>query len=415
MSRHPGLYQFTQEVTSHFPHLSKPMAAVLALWAFGMILARSCGQTRIAAALAPLLGQKDNTVRERLRDWYRSAPEKAGAKRGAQRAELDLRTCWAPWLRWVLRDWSSTQLAIALDATTLGQRFTVLVISVLYRGCAVPVAWKILPALEPHAWEPEWLTLLQQFQGVVLASWTVIVLSDRGLYAKWLFQAIQALGWHPLMRINTRGTFRPEGWMRRVPLSELVPTVGRRWQGRGEAFQAAPKRLRCTLLACWEPGYADPWLVLTDLLPCAASACWYGLRAWIEQGFKRSKSGGWQWQDTRMTDPRRAERLWLALALATWWCLAVGGEAEADVPVETVPAVPGKARRSVPGSGRQQKGRWRLVGALLRGHSLILAALLLWQPLPWGRGKPEPWPEMPIQEEQGPLSSEEGNKKTLPV
>ena len=50
--------------------------------------------------------------------------------------------------------------------------------------------------------------------------------------------------------------------------------------------------------------------------PCPA--CGYGLRAWIEQGFKKIKGGGWQWHSTRMTDPARVERLWLAIVLATW-------------------------------------------------------------------------------------------------
>src|SRR5947209_15670119 len=47
------------------------------------------------------------------------------------------------------------------------------------------------------------------------------------------------------------------------------------------------------------------------------------------KGFKDSKRGGWQWQHTRMEDPRRAERLWLAIAVATLWLLRVGGSAEA--------------------------------------------------------------------------------------
>jgi hypothetical protein len=38
------------------------------------------------------------------------------------------------------------QLALAMDASTLSDRFTVLCISVLYRGCAIPVAWAIVPA-----------------------------------------------------------------------------------------------------------------------------------------------------------------------------------------------------------------------------------------------------------------------------
>src|SRR5262249_41583602 len=64
--------------------------------------------------------------------------------------------------------------------------------------------------------------------------------------------------------------------------------------GRGTAFQGPRRRLNCTLLARWEDGYADPWLLLTDLAPSAGEACWYGLRAWIEQGFKITKRGGWQ-------------------------------------------------------------------------------------------------------------------------
>ena len=49
-------------------------------------------------------------------------------------------------LRWVLAWWPEEhqELALALDATTLGQRFTVLCVSVLVRGCAIPVAWKVL-------------------------------------------------------------------------------------------------------------------------------------------------------------------------------------------------------------------------------------------------------------------------------
>jgi len=62
-------------------------------------------------------------------------------------------------------------------------------------------------------------------------------------------------------------------------------------------------------LACWEQGYKDAWFILTELLSESSEACWYGLRAWIEQGFKITKRGGWQWQRTRMTDPERAARL----------------------------------------------------------------------------------------------------------
>lgn len=228
--------------------------------------------------------------------------------------------------------------------------------------------------------------LLQQFRSVVPANWKVIVLADRGLYAKALFNDIVALGWHPLLRINIQGKFRPQGWYHWLTLQHLLTRVGQRWQGHATVFKNAPGRLECTLLACWEEQHAEPWLVVTDLVPPAADVCWYGLRAWIEQGFKQIKRGGWQWQHTRMDDPKRAERLWLAVALATWWLLSVGGEADAEVREETLADVPGTERGCRP--------RWRLVAVFHRGLTLIMAALLNQERIPLGEGNPEPWPNM---------------------
>ena len=59
-------------------------------------------------------------------------------------------------LAWILTGWQSTCLALALDATSLGDRFTVLSISVVYRGHAIPPAWKVLHAKE-HAEDWAWL------------------------------------------------------------------------------------------------------------------------------------------------------------------------------------------------------------------------------------------------------------------
>lgn len=313
MSRQPELYQWIDSVVTRFPTLSKPQACGLALWSFGMILSRSCSLSAVADLLAPLLGESFHAVRERLRDLYREADAKAGK----QRADLDVSICWGPWLAWILDGWEGKQLAVAFDATSLGNRFVVLAVSVLYRGCAVPVAWKVLKAQTKHAWKPEWLRLLEQFKTRVPSRWTVLVLTDRGLYAKWLYRAIVEVGWHPFLRVNVGGTFRPEGERLWKPFLELCPNVGARWQGRGVAYRGAKTQLRCTLLAYWGEGHEDPWLILTDLPPGSAEACWYGLRAWIERGFKYSKRSGLQWQHTRMDDPERAERLWMAIALAT--------------------------------------------------------------------------------------------------
>ena len=344
MSCHTPLYSWIGQVVSAFPHLSRPQATVLALYSFGAILAQRCGLNSVATTLAALLGLGYSTIRSRLQEFY----QPASAKSGTQTRELDVTTCFAPLLAWILKGWPSKRLALALDATSLGDRFTVLSISVVYRGSAMPVAWKIVQANVRHAWKPEWIALLRSFQALVPADWTVIVMTDRGLYARWLFQEIVALGWHPLMRITHMSKFRRNGSRSSVPVTAFVPKVGQRWQGRGVAF---PKKAHATArlhaLGLLGAGHDEPWFVLTDLGPDQSEGLWYGMRAWIEHGFKLLKHGGWQWQKTRMTDPERASRLWLVLAVATRYVLAVGGEAEsAEIEVETLPEmVPAEPRK----------------------------------------------------------------------
>jgi hypothetical protein len=391
MSRHKSLYrprslrQWTEELAEAFPALSRPQIVGLADWNFGMILARCCALASVALFLAEYLGRRYDAVRQRLREFY----QEAGAKRGARRRDLEVSRCFAPLLRWVLRGWAERRLAVALDASSLGSRFVVLCVAVVYRGCALPVAWAVLPAQAKGSWKGPWLKLLRRFRDALPGGWAVVVLADRGLYAKWLFMAIRRLGWHPLLRITGAGKFRPKGGKQYVPLTGLAPCPGRRWCGRGTAFTTAEARLRCTLLAFWGEGHAQAWLLLTDLAPQRSDAAWYGLRVWVEQFFKDGKRGGWQWRHTRMSDPRRAERLWLAIAVATLWLVRVGGADEGQEG-GSLPPWPEEPKAAAPPSRR-----WRLVSVFARGWVVIVVALLKQGRVPRGRLIPEPWPTLP--------------------
>jgi Transposase DDE domain len=387
MSHPDPLSEWSTAVSTAFAHLSQPQATVLALWSYGMVLAKSCGITLVCASLALQLGCSEASLVQRLREWCYEAP----AKRGAKRRALEVSTCFAPLLRWVLSRWPTDEprLALALDATTLKKRFTVLTMSVLYRGCAIPVAWKVVGAEEHGSWRPHWIGLLTHVQGSIPAHWTVLVLTDRGLYARWLYEHICSLGWHPFMRINKQGYFRPLGQSPFRSLATAAPRPTSAWCGQVDCFSQESCRLRCTLLACWEEGSQEVWLVVTDLEPAQATVAWYGMRSWIEAGFKDYKRGGWQWHQTKMTDPKRAERLWLAIAVATFWVVSVGGQADASVPVSSLEALPAThvARRSASGRARP-----RLLSCFARGLLVIVGALLRGEGLRLGWFHPEPWP-----------------------
>jgi hypothetical protein len=205
----------------------------------------------------------------------------------------------------------------------------------------------------------------------------VLVLTDRGLESADLFRMITARGWHPLMRAKGAGSFRPDGWHACDPLRSFAAREGQRFAAAGTAYKTAP--LAWTLPACRAAGCGEAWLILTDLPPACADPCWYAVRSWIEQGFRVVKSAGWQWQRTRMGHPDRAERLWVAVAVATVWLVEVGGLAECEPRPETVPPI----RRS---------DRPRIHRLFRVGLAVILAGLLSGQ-VRVGRFAPEPWPD----------------------
>lgn len=381
MSRLSVVSPWIATVSTHLPLLSGPQAQRLAEWSYAVAVTQCAGTSSAAAFLATLLDEQENSVRQRLREWY----QEAAHKRGAQRRDLVASSCFAGVLAWVLAWWppDERRLALALDATTLGERFTVLSVSVVYQGCAIPVAWAITRANTPGAWRPHWERLVRLLGKQLPTDWLILVLADRGLYARWLFEAIQQQGWHPFLRVTTSGLCQPL----RDPadagdlaparrLADLVPAVGTQWCGEAACFTTPARVLRCTVLACWEAPHADRWLILTDLAPTQAEVAWYGLRSWIEQGFKDLKRGGWGWQHTKMTDPARAERYWVVLAVATLWVVSVGAAAETGVadgqapPPNAASGLP-TALHAPPAARRLsvfRRGRLALLADLLRGH-----------------------------------------------
>ena len=387
--KNPEYREWMRTVTTKMPHLSKPQAVVLAMWSFGMVMTGCCGLSTVAVFLGLLLGKKENTVRQQLKEWYKDQKNKKGKKR----AELNVTTCFAPLLAWILSWWSAEEkfLILALDPTTLGQRFTVLVVSVVYRGCAIPVAWKVVKATEKGSWRPYWRELLKKLEKTVPQDWLVVVSADRGLYAKWLYEDIQELSWHPFLRINEQGLVRLKENKGFIPLKDVVKEPGQSCSEQVTCFKTHP--LDCTLLARWALKSAEPWLIVTDLDPQQADACWYGMRSWIECLFKDTKRGGWQWHQTKMSDPKRAERHWLAIALATLWLVSVGGEADANLPPSSLEALPeahvARQRASSPSSPT------RLLSCFRRGCLVILATVLNRLPLPLGSFFPESFSGLP--------------------
>jgi hypothetical protein len=377
----PELYQMETTLAQRFPNLRSAHQRGLALWVYGAILAQSACQSAVTTALLTL-GRWD-TIRQRLREWLYDGPDKAAPCQ----SQVEVSRCFAPLMSWLLSWWQANQIALAVDATLHGDRVTALVVSVLYRGSAIPVAWHILPANQPGAWMSPILQLLRQLRPVIPPAQTVLVLADRGLWSPRLWKRIRDLGWHPLLRIQDTTTFTPAG-RDRVRSRHLVQP-GQAWVGRGRLGTPKKRQLSVTMIVVWTTDQKQPWVVVTDVAPARVGISWYALRMWVELGFRALKGVGWKWAHTRRTNPDRIARYWLILAVATLWTLAVGTRVE-DAAEQGVPP----ARLQTPPMVVQQP-QPRIVSVFALGLRRLQHQLgrgRIWTRL-WLR--PDPWPDPP--------------------
>ena len=130
----PECYQMQQIIGHYLPQLRRSQLIGLTLWVYGSIMARSSCQNTVAGALT-VFGNY-GSLRQYLREWLYDGADRASPCR----VQLDVAACFMPLFRWLLSLWQSERLALAIDPTMKGDKITAIVISVVYRSCAIPVA-----------------------------------------------------------------------------------------------------------------------------------------------------------------------------------------------------------------------------------------------------------------------------------
>ena len=179
---------------------------------------------------------------------------------------------------------------------------------------------------------------------------------------------------------------------------EVVAEAADGAQALNLARELTPDVALMALLMPWEAGYESAWVILTKLEPEEALVSWYGLRTWLEGGFKHFKRGLWGWHHGKMERASSVERLWLAMALAQLWCVSLGCQAEAQLEAEFRQNEPAA---SLPERHIAHRRRKRAVGQLparrlscvVRARLILLAMQSRSEPLAVGILRARPWPQ----------------------
>jgi hypothetical protein len=304
------LYQWMAQINQVFSPLTKWQAVGLALFSYGIVVARHCQVSKVAEELGGI--GRIPSVERRLRRWL------------ANRS-IDVQLCCEVWSFWVWRSLDTQRAVLCVDETKIANRVGIMVVSLAYEQRAIPLVWRCYRANSERDYPRQGQVLLvwgllAQVLAALPAGSRPLVQMDRGLgHSSAMLKALNNLGVDYLVRVKQNATFTSRRG-RRCSLAALIKP-GEQIRTCGTLFGGS-KQVRGIIHLIWELGQHQPWCLITND-PTIRGAL-YARRIWQEESFRDLKSGGWQWHCSYVTTPDHAQRLLLALALAYAWMLTQG-------------------------------------------------------------------------------------------
>jgi hypothetical protein len=227
---------------------------------------------------------------------------------------IDVLRMHAALLRPVLEGLRDARLYVVLDTTMLWGGFCVVQLSLSYRGRSIPLAWKVLKHASSSVAFRDYRGVLG-FAARLLRGREVVLLADRGFVHGELLAWVRGEpGWH--FRVRGKRDMRLFRWggkgFRRLALRLSAGEV-RHYHG----IYLSKAHLPVNLSVGWEKGAKEPWIVVSDEPTDAETLREYGLRFSIEEGFLDHKSGGFQWESSKLRDAKALQRLCFVMAVAT--------------------------------------------------------------------------------------------------
>lgn len=263
--------------------------------------------------------------RVNLTHWISRVETKAQYAQSTQRrfgrwlhnSRINVARLYGPLIRAVLCDWQDACLYLSLDTSSLWDVYCIIRVSVVYRGRAVPVGWRVIRHNSCSVKLAVYRDLLERVAGLLPGGVKVVLLADRGFVDVDLMRYVRAeLHWQ--YRIRVKGNFwfwqARHGW-RQIKQCRL---------GAGEALLLHQVRLYKTqslddvhLALAKVAGTTEDWFILSSEPTTLQTFQEYGLRFDIEETFLDDKSNGFELERSMLRDAIALSRLCFVLAVAT--------------------------------------------------------------------------------------------------
>ncbi len=244
---------------------------------------------------------------------------------------IEVNQLYGPLIEQALCGWGAETLYLALDTSVLWNRFCLIRLSLIYRGRAVPLVWKVIEQASSSVSLAAYQELLDQADLLlpVYPAAKIVLLADRGFAdTKLMAYLTDAVGWHWQIRIKSSFWVYRKGHAEcKVGRITLAPGQARFWH---DVFITHQHYGPVHLALAHHRDRKQHWYVLSDLPTSLATFDEYALRFEIEESFLDDKSNGFQLESSQIDDASALERLCFVLALTTLYLVSQGTEVVAQ-------------------------------------------------------------------------------------
>lgn len=304
-------------------------------------------------------------------------------RRWLDNERIHVHALYGPLIRQALAEWGQHRLYLALDTTMLWHRYCVIRMSVIYRGRAIPVVWRVFEHASSSVAYADYADLLDQTVSLLPLYCDIVLLADHGFVDTDLMAHAPQLGWHWHIRIKSSFWIHRRG-RRGCKVNRITLAKGeaRFWHNIAITQQHAERGP--VHLAIGRPtDGGDQWLIVSDEPTGLHTFDEYGLRFDIEENFlddTPSGRNGFQLESSLIRSVHALERLGFVLAITTLYLVAQGTQIVDDGQRRFVDA------HWFRGNSYLKIGWQWIKRALVMGYALITTLRL--------SGEPDPEPAM---------------------
>jgi hypothetical protein len=228
-----------------------------------------------------------------------------------------------PYAELLLQCLALETLVLVMDGSVVGRGCCALMISVIYKGRALPLAWRVRQVPKGHFPEDFHINLVELVMSVIPEGTEVVFLGDGEFDGIDLQEVMNDSGWFYACRTAKSTVATWEGIQFNLDLlgSSIKPGMlieFKEVQFTRNAY--GPVMVMC----CWAKDEAEPLYLVSNLSVAEEAIKYYQKRFRIETFFSDQKSRGFNIQKSHLEDPQRLSRLLIALCLAYIWIVYLG-------------------------------------------------------------------------------------------